>query len=115
MGVEMNTATAQRLREDVWNQQNLDAVSEAFTADVVFHQPNADDIVGTNGYREYAEYVLSRFPDVQFEAKTLFAQGDYVALHWALDAPGRRVKMEGIDLYRMSEGQIAEKWTVRSY
>ncbi len=52
MGVEMNKATVRRLQEDVWNQQNLDAVSEVFAADMVYHQPNTDDIVGTNSYRE---------------------------------------------------------------
>ena len=113
MGVEMNKATVRRLGEDVWNQQNLDAVSEVFAADMVYHQPNRDDIVGTNSFREFCEALLSEFPDIQFEAKTLFAEGDYVALHWAFDATGKRVKMEGIDVYRMSEGQIAECWTVR--
>ena len=113
MGVEMNKATVRRLGEDVWNQQNLDAVSEVFTANVVFHQANHDDIVGTNGYREYCEYILSKLPDIHFETKTLFAQGDYVALHWAFDAPGKGVKREGIDLCRMSEGQIAELWSIR--
>jgi hypothetical protein len=33
MGVEMNKATVRRLQEDVWNQQNLDAVSEVFAAE----------------------------------------------------------------------------------
>jgi predicted ester cyclase len=113
MGVEMNKATVRRLIEDIWNQQNLDAVSEVFAADVVFHQPDRDDIVGTDGIREFGEGLLSEFPDVQFEAKILFAEGDYVALHWAFDAPGKGVKVEGIDVYRMSEGQIAEIWTVR--
>ena len=113
MSVEMNKATVRRLLEDVWNQQNLDAVSEVLAADMVYHQPNVDDIVGTNSFREFAEGLLSEFPDVQFEAKTLFAEGDYVARHWAFDATGMREKMEGIDVYRMSEGQIAEIWTVR--
>jgi predicted ester cyclase len=113
MGVEMNKATVRRLLEDFWNQQNLDAVSEVLAADVVYHRPNAEDIVGTNSFREFSEAVLSNFPDIQFETKTLFAEGDYIALHWAFDAPGKRVKEEGIDIYRMSEGQIAEIWTVR--
>jgi predicted ester cyclase len=113
MGVEMNKATVRRLMEDVWNSQNLNAVSEVFAADLVYHQPNTDDIVGTNGYREFSEYVLSSFPDIHFEVKTVFAEGDYVAGHWAFDAPGKGVKREGIDLYRMSEGQIAEMWSVR--
>jgi predicted SnoaL-like aldol condensation-catalyzing enzyme len=113
MGVEMNKAAVRRLIADVWNQQNLDAVSEVFAADAVYHQPEADDIVGPNGFREFCEYILSTYPDVQFEAKTLFAEGDYVGLHWAFDAPGKGVKMEGIDVFRMSEGQIAEIWTVR--
>jgi predicted SnoaL-like aldol condensation-catalyzing enzyme len=113
MGVEMNKATVRRLIEDVWNQQNLDAVSEVFAADGVYHQPNTDDIVGTNSFREFFEYILSSYPDIHFEVKTLFAEGDYVALHWAFDAPGKGVKMEGIDVCRMSDGQIAEIWTVR--
>jgi ketosteroid isomerase-like protein len=113
MGVAMNKATVRRLCEDVWNQQNLDAVSEVFAADIVYHRPNYDDIVGTNSFREFCEAVLSAYPDVHFEVKTLFAQGDYVAAHWAGDAPGKGVKMEGIDVYRMSEGQIAEIWTVQ--
>ena len=113
MGVEMNKATARRLMEDVWNQQNLDAVSEVFAADAVYHHAAIGDIVGTSGYREYCEYVLSTYPDVHLEVKTVFAEGDYVAAHWAFDAPGKGVKMEGIDLCRMGEGQIAEMWTVR--
>ena len=113
MGVEMNKATVRRLLEDVWNQQNLDAVSEVLAADMVYHQPNANDIVGTNSFREFGEALLSNFPDIQFEAKTLFAEGDYIALHWAFDSTEKCVKMEGIDVYRMSEGQIAEIWTVR--
>jgi predicted ester cyclase len=113
MGVEMNKATVRRLMEDVWNQQNLDAVSEVFAADMVWHRATYDDIVGTNSFREYCEAVLTSLPDIHFEVKTLLGEGDYVAAHWAFDAPGKGVKMEGIDVYRMSEGQIAEIWTVR--
>jgi predicted SnoaL-like aldol condensation-catalyzing enzyme len=113
MGVEMNKATARRLLEDVWNQRNLDAVSEVFAADLVYHQPDRDDIVGTNSFREFCEAVLSNHPGIHFEAKTLFAEGDYVALHWAFEETGKREKTEGIDVYRMSEAQIAEIWTVR--
>jgi predicted ester cyclase len=112
MGVEMNKATV-RLLDEVWNQQNLDAVSEVFAADIVYHHAAFGDIVGTNGYREYCEAVLTSLPDIHLEVKTLFAEGDYVAAHWAFDAPGKGVKMEGIDLCRMSEGKIAEMWTVR--
>ena len=113
MGVEMNKATVRRLLEDVWNQQNLDAVSELFAADIVYHHAAYGDIVGANSYKEYCEAVLTSFPDIHLEVKTLFAEGDYVAGHWAFDAPGKGVKREGIDLCRMSEGQIAEMWSVR--
>ena len=113
MGGEMNKATAQRLLHEVWNQQNLDALSEVFTADMVYHRPGRDDMVGRNSFREFGEALLSNFPDIQFEAKALLAEGDYVALHWAFHATGKGVKMEGIDVYRMSGGQIAEIWTVR--
>ena len=108
----MNKATVRRLLEDVWNQQNLDAVSEVFTADMVYHQPNADDMVGTDSFREFCEALLSSYSGIHFEAKALLAEGDYVALHWTFDATGKR-KTQGIDVYRMSEGQIAEIWTVR--
>ena len=113
MGVERNQATVRRLLEDVWNQQNLDAVSELFAADVVYHHAAYGDIVGTNGYREYCENVMTHLPDIHLEVRTFFAEGDYVAAHWAFDAPGKGVRMEGIDLCRMSDGQIAEMWTVR--
>lgn len=106
-----------------FNEQDLDALQETVAPDVVVH-----GLIGVDGdvhgVEEYAEWGLSIFsgiPDAHIEVDDYFVSGDKVASRWTLsgthegelfDLPptGESFEITGLAIFRMEDGNIAEKW-----
>lgn len=106
-----------------FNEQDLDALSETVAEDVVVH-----GLVGVdgdvNGIEEYAEWGMEMntgIPDGHIELEDFFVAGDKVAARWTLSgthanelfglpATDQSFEIAGLAIFRMEDGQIAEKW-----
>src|SRR6476660_1971021 len=77
------------------------------------------DMVAPHGIRDYFGAMFGAIPDFRIEVESMVAEGDRVAVHWhaagtfdgaqkfqGLVPNGRRVELEGIDLFTVEEGQI---------
>ena len=76
---EENKAVARRAWEVVFNQRNLDALSEFYTDDAVWHQPD-QDLQGLEDVKQWLSRPFMAFPDlhVSVEAPTKERQEDLV-------------------------------------
>ncbi|MFD1562032.1 ester cyclase [Haloarchaeobius amylolyticus] len=107
---------------EAFNQQNVDALPEVVTEDVLVQGLiGADGDV--NGIEEYGEWwteTLSGFPDAHIEVDDYFESEDRAAARWTftgthendlfgLPATNRSFKITGLALFRMKDGKIAEK------
>ncbi|GAA1595076.1 hypothetical protein GCM10009789_56420 [Kribbella sancticallisti] len=107
-----NKAVVQRLVDEVLNGGNLDLIDDLYTPDQAA------------AARHWIAPFRTSFPDVHMDTIELVAEGDVVigrftctATHtgtWLGHPPtGRRfVAVDEVNRYRISDGRIAETWTL---
>jgi predicted ester cyclase len=123
------TRTMDRLIEEVWNKQNLDAVPEVFTEGAVMHHGGSGDcgghdMIGIADFRDsYMRPTQAAFPDIQHAVKDLLFDGDKVVMRFQGEgthegeylgfAPtGKVLRYEGLVIFRMEGALIAEVWVI---
>jgi ketosteroid isomerase-like protein len=93
---------------------DVDAFDRIFAADYVNHRPDGQGNRGTAGMKEFIRGVLARIGGLSVEVHDLFADGDTVAakitLRGTWTATGAPIAITEIQLYRIADGRIAERW-----
>ena len=119
---ESNKDVIRRLLADV-DQGNLDVVDVYYAADYVDHTPSPirELASGREGVRRALALFHQAFPDTRHTIEDLVAEGDRVVARISArgthtgelfgHAPtGRVVRLTGITIYRLVNGQIVERW-----
>ena len=100
------------------NTGDLAALDELFADDFVIHQP-AGDRRGQAAMRGFVAGVRRLLPDIDARVEAIFgddafADGHRVGVLLTYDATnarlGRRVTVRELQLYRVVDGKIAERW-----
>jgi ketosteroid isomerase-like protein len=100
------------------NAGDLAALDDLFADDFVIHQPSGDRR-GKAAIRGFVAGVRRLMPDIDARVEAIFgddafADGDRVGLLLAYDATnarvGRRVAVREVQIYRVVDGRIAERW-----
>lgn len=119
---EANKALVRESYEQVWNQHRADAAAAYYAADYADHNMSVpNQPAGVAGALAVFSTFLAAFPDVLFTIDRQLAEGDMVATRWTATgtnngplmgmAPtGRKITVTGIDIFRMAEGKIVERW-----
>ena len=117
-----NEAPVRRFFEDFCNGRNAKVADELIAEGYVSHGPQAPPAVGPDGVRErvglYQESV-----DGHWDVQELFSAGDRVVARWigtgthrgelmGIPPTGKPIEVEAISVFRISNGKIAEEWTV---
>ena len=127
--VEAYKRTMDRLIEEVWNKQNLDAVPQVFTEGAVMHHGGSSeggghDMIGIPAFRDgYMRPTQAAFPDIRHAVKDLLFDGDKVVMRFQGEgthegeyigfAPTNRfMRDEGLVIFRMEGELIAEVWVI---
>jgi steroid delta-isomerase-like uncharacterized protein len=121
--VEANKALIRRFSDEVWNRGNVAAMDELFASDYVNHDPMPGQAPDRDGHRRVVEMVRAGMPDIREQIEDLFGEGDRVVYRWTVSAThtgdvlgapgtGRSVSFGGIEIYRVADGRIVERWGV---
>jgi steroid delta-isomerase-like uncharacterized protein len=122
--IEENKRLAARPHEEVFNQGNLDAADEIFSADYVQHESHLPPLPpGPEGVKRLASLLRAAFPDLHLTLNDTIAEGDKVTHRWTfqgthqgefngIPATGRRVVIAGIDIWRIVDGKLVENQQV---
>jgi ketosteroid isomerase-like protein len=103
---------------DALNAGDMAALDELFADDFVIHQP-AGDRHGKGAIRGFVAGVRRLLPDIDARVDAIFADdafkdGHRVGVLLSYEATiaqlGRRVKARELQLYRVVDGKIAERW-----
>ena len=108
--------------ETAFGANDVATIDELCAPDLVDHNPVPDQKPGLVGFKETIAMYKGVFPDSQAEVHHIVGEGDLVASHWTvtgthqaeffgIPATGRRVSIEGMNLYRLTDGRITEVWT----
>jgi predicted ester cyclase len=115
-----NEATVRVVFEDILSQGKIDENEHIYHRDFVVRgmtrdASRAEDRAASEGWRKMA-------PDIKMTVLRLVSDCDFVAAHWegtgtntgegnGFPATGRQIRVRGMTLYRLVEGQIIEEWT----
>jgi predicted ester cyclase len=110
-GQVTNSEVARRALEVACSGKQPGAIEEVYASTFVDHV-NSMTYRGTDGARQSVALYLELFGDLQFVVEEQVSEGDRVASRWTLDGThrGRPVRLWGIVISRLEDGQIVEDW-----
>lgn len=118
----MSNEAIAREAVDAFNRGDSDAADRLFAAGYVDHDPSRAGLPpGPEGVRQAWSMMRSAFPDLQVEIEDVIAEGDRVAVRGAIHGThrgelmripptGKRVTVSLIDINRIENGKLAERW-----
>ena len=123
MSVETNKAIMHRLYGEI-NSGSLSALDELVDSNIVDHSAPPDQSPGLRGSKQLYTSLRTAFPDLQFNVEDMIGEGDEVVTRVTMSgthkgdfqglAPtGKKVRVEGINISRISGGKIVESWVRR--
>ena len=120
---ERNIEVVRAWIDDAWSGGNLAVADDLLAEGFVLHDPVAGrEVVGRDAERALISGLRQAIPDLTFTIDDIVADGDNVTIRWLAEgthggellgfaATGRALAIRGVDMYRLSEGRIAESWT----
>lgn len=118
-----NKALVRRWFEEVWNQGREETIDELFAANGIGYGLGDTEaaVHGPGEIKPFVRNLRGALPDIHMKIEDSMAEGDRVTVRITVEgthkggqlgvAPtGRRVRIEGIVIVRISNGQIVEGW-----
>lgn len=118
---ERNKEVARSFFEEVLGQGHLEKYAESHTKDFVAHGENheyslEEDIAAAKEERQ-------ALPDMNVKVNQILAEQDLVAVYWTssgtntqagmgFPATGKKIKIDGMTIFRFKAGKICEEWSV---
>ncbi|MFE4663542.1 ester cyclase [Streptomyces sp. NPDC056716] len=105
-----------------FNREDLDACVQLLTEDFAINIAGMPfQMRGRDAWRGNATVLRTAFPDFEVRIDDAFGSGDRVAVRLTmrgthrgefrgLPATGRRVRFSSLELYRVTDGLLAEEW-----
>ena len=121
MPEEENKTIAQRFNDDVWDRGDEAALEELLDPNFVDHDALPGQSPDREGHRQILAAFHSAFPDLNVTTEDIVAEGDKVVSRWTargthrgelmgIAPTGNGVTIKGIDVLRIAEGRIVERW-----
>jgi ketosteroid isomerase-like protein len=101
---------------EAFNRHDVDAVMAAMTDDCVFEStspPMGERHVGQSAVRAAWEDFFGSTPTAQFDAEDVIATADRCVVQWRFtwkNDDGTESAVRGVDVIRVRDGKIAEKF-----
>lgn len=110
----------ERFDEEFYEKGNLDAADELVAEDFRHHAPFPTP-QGREGFKQFQAQFRQAFPDSTSDTKEIVVDGDKVAVRYTMrgthrgqfmdiPATGNEVEVDGISIYRVADGKVAEEW-----
>ena len=118
-----NIATVRRLTQEGFVGGKVDVVNEVVAEDCVDHDPLPGQGQGREGQRFTCQMVVSGLSDRSTLQDDFWAAGTTVTESWVfqgthtghflgIPATGKQLQVRGIEIWRLDNGKIVERWGV---
>jgi ketosteroid isomerase-like protein len=101
-----------------FGRHDVDGVMQAMADDCVFENtcppPDGERYDGQTQVRGFWERFFRSSPDAVFETEEIFAAGDRCVIRWLyrwVDGDGKPGHIRGVDVLRVRDGKVAEKFS----
>jgi len=112
-------ALATRCFEDIICKGDVDAADEILAEDVVFTTVSGEVLRGRRAFQNFALQLRGAFPDIRFEFKEAFTDGERVCTRFVMRGTflstvmgllptGEEFAVTGIDTFRVVDGKVTE-------
>ena len=103
-----------RRHDEAWNSQDVGALAELYTEDVVFqnHTAGEEPVEGREAVLAHIAAIFERWPDMRFTSRRLYLADGFCTSEWTARATtpdGRRIEWDGVDVMPIRNGAIARK------
>lgn len=120
---EQNKILVQRFYDEILNGRKINVADEILSPDYIDHSASAP---GFGNFKTYLAMITSVFPDIKVTVEDLFADGDKVAVRLTIHGTqlgsfrgfpptGTQATWTGIDILRISDSLITERWSERDF
>jgi steroid delta-isomerase-like uncharacterized protein len=123
MSAKENVELMRRWFREVWNEGRMQTVHDLLSADAVGVGQGEQDakIHGPAEFVSFVERIRGAFPDINVVVEDAFGARDKVVVRWSatmthrgeqlgVPATGKPVRISGITIVRIRNGQIVEGW-----
>jgi steroid delta-isomerase-like uncharacterized protein len=115
-----NKEIVRRFIDEIFLKGNYDYLDEACSSDFVCHD-SLEGVQDKEDYKRQFRKMSRAFPDLKGEFYEVFGEGNLFAARWrmqgehkgdfqGLKASGKRFNVEGISMFKLENGKIAEEW-----
>lgn len=105
----------------IFEEKDFTALGGLMREDYIQHNPLVGQ--GRKGFQDFFEAWFKASPDFKFELKQIVSEGDTVWVYgtysgthkgdWiGIPATGKAYKFDGVDIFRVQDGKLAEHWDV---
>ena len=116
-----NETVIRRLYEEFVNEGNEETFYELVAEDMTEHEEFPGLTPNREGVQEFFRLMRQAFPDLRFIVEDMLIDGEKVACRFRMKGTHRgefmgappsnsRVEVEGVDIFRVANGQIKEHW-----
>ena len=121
---QANKSLVIRSYEEVLNTGELATVNELVHPQYVNHEAGEGGSGGPDGFRQTVSRLRAGFSDLRFGIEDVIAEGDRVVVRGAfqgthygefnsIPATGRRVSVQQVHIFRITDGLVVEHWACR--
>ena len=119
---EASKARSRQFFEEIVAGGHIEQIAELVTPDFILHLPALPTPVrGQGGLERFVATMRTAFPDIRYTLEREMCDNTMTALRWhmtgthkgpfrGMPASGNTVTMQGVSLFRLEAGQIAEVW-----
>lgn len=108
--------------EAAFGANDVATIDELCDPGLVDHNPAPEQKPGLAGFKDTIAMYKLTMPDSEVTVQHVVGEGDLVATHWTVTgthqaeffgvpATGRKVTVEGMNVYRLAGGRITDVWT----
>ncbi len=107
--------------EQIWNNKDASGIERFISPDYRGHDPAEPEVIsGIEGYKQHFGTLTTGFPDLRITIEDVLEVGERVSVRWFVQAvhsgdfggippTGRRVRVTGISVARITRRQLIEE------
>ena len=123
MTTDQIKTAARKVIESGWNHGDFADIRELIDSNYINHDPTlSQEVRGPEGFKKFIASWRTSFPDLNLHLLDIVAEGEKAVCRWRLTgthqgdfshfAPShRKVTVEGVEIYRFSNGKLVENWS----